>query len=133
MTKKIIKLTESDLQKIVKRVIQEQSMGTISIVNPGQNAEAEIVDRGGKKLLKVRTESGREQSVFVKTMLPIGKFMFEMGNDGKKMFGFDPKTKKKIEIFSTPFDEKSVDYLEELNVNFYKIVRTLQWNRDKLK
>ena len=51
MTKKIIKLTESDLQKIVKRVIQEQSMGTISIVNPGQNAEAEIVDRGGKKLL----------------------------------------------------------------------------------
>jgi hypothetical protein len=101
MTKKIIKLTESDLQKIVKRVIQEQSMSTISIVNPGQNAEAEIVDRGGKKLLKVRTESGREQSVFVKTMLPIGKFMFQMGNDGKKMFGFDPKTKKKIEIFIT--------------------------------
>ena len=101
MTKKIIKLTESDLQKIVKRVFQEQSMGTISIVNPGQNAEAEIVDRGGKKLLKVRTESGREQSVFVKTMLPIGKFMFQMGNDGKKMFGFDPKTKKKIEIFIT--------------------------------
>ena len=34
-------------------------------------------------------------------MLPIGKFMFQMGNDGKKMFGFDPKTKKKIEIFIT--------------------------------
>jgi hypothetical protein len=113
MTKKIIKLTESDLQKIVKRVIQEQSMGTkvhndwkqpmgtISIVNPGQNAEAEILLYRGKKLLRVRTESGRKQSAFVKTDLPIGEFMFEMGNDGKKMFGFDPKTKKKIEIFIT--------------------------------
>jgi len=101
MGKKVIRLTESDLKNIVKRVIQEQSMTTISVVNPGQNAEAEIVDRGGKKLLKVRTESGREQSVFVKTLLPIGKFMFEMGKDGKRMFGFDPKTKKKIEIFVT--------------------------------
>ncbi len=99
MGKKVIRLTESDLKNIVKRVIQEQSTTTISVVNPGQNAEAEIVDRGGKKLLKVRTESGREQSVFVKTLLPIGKFMFEMGKDGKRMFGFDPKTKKKIEIF----------------------------------
>ena len=101
MGKKVIRLTESDLKNIVKRVIQEQSMTTISVVNPGQNAEAEIVDRGGKKLLKVRTESGREQSMFVKTLLPIGKFMFEMGKDGKRMFGFDPKTKKKIEIFVT--------------------------------
>ncbi len=101
MGKKVIRLTESDLKNIVKRVIQEQSTTTISIVTPGQNAEAEIVDRGGKKLLKVRTESGREQSVFVKTLLPIGKFMFEMGKDGKRMFGFDPKTKKKIEIFVT--------------------------------
>ena len=39
--------------------------------------------------------------MFVKTLLPIGKFMFEMGKDGKRMFGFDPKTKKKIEIFVT--------------------------------
>jgi hypothetical protein len=101
MGKKVIRLTESDLKNIVKRVIQEQSMKSISIVNPGQNAEAEIVDRGGKKLLKVRTESGREQSVFVKTTLPIGKFMFQMGNDGKRMFGFEPKTNKKIEIFVT--------------------------------
>jgi sialic acid synthase SpsE/protoporphyrinogen oxidase len=29
--------------------------------------------------------------------------------------------KKGIEIFSTPFDEKSVDFLEKLNVKFYKI------------
>jgi len=101
MGKKVIRLTESDLKNIVKRVIQEQSMGTISIVNPGQNAEAEILLYRGKKLLRVRTESGRKQSAFVKTALPIGEFMFEMGNDGKKMFGFDPKTKKKIEIFVT--------------------------------
>jgi sialic acid synthase SpsE/protoporphyrinogen oxidase len=37
----------------------------------------------------------------------------------KKIFYYAKK--KKIEIFSTPFDEKSVDYLEKLKVNFYKI------------
>jgi len=37
----------------------------------------------------------------------------------KKIFSYAKK--KKIEIFFTPFDEKSVDYLEKLKVNFYKI------------
>ncbi len=40
-------------------------------------------------------------------------------NFHKKIFSY--ARKKKIEIFSTPFDEKSVDYLEKLKVNFYKI------------
>jgi hypothetical protein len=26
--------------------------------------------------------------------------MFEMGKDGERMFGYEPKTKKKFEIFS---------------------------------
>ena len=34
---------------------------------------------------------------------------------------FNYAKKRKIEIFSTPFDEKNVDFLEKLNVNFYKI------------
>jgi hypothetical protein len=96
---KIIKLTEADLQKIVKRVIKEQNAPkTITIVTPGQTAEGEIIEKGGKKTLKVRTESGREQSISIQTSLPNGKFMFEMGKDGKKMFGYHPTTKKKIEI-----------------------------------
>jgi hypothetical protein len=36
----------------------------------------------------------------VKTALPKGTFMFEMGKDGERMFGYEPKTKKKFEIFS---------------------------------
>ena len=36
----------------------------------------------------------------------------------KEIFAY--ARKKGIEIFSTPFDEKSVDLLEELNVKFYK-------------
>ena len=39
--------------------------------------------------------------------------------DTKKIF--EHAKKKNIEIFSTPFDLKSVDYLEKLNVKFYKI------------
>ncbi len=98
---KIIKLTESDLKRIVNRVISEQKDKKISIVTPGSNAEAEIkVDAEGNKVLVVRTETGREQSMKVKTALPKGSFMFEMGKDGERMFGFEPKTKKKFEIFS---------------------------------
>lgn len=37
----------------------------------------------------------------------------------EKIFSY--ARKKKIEIFSTPFDEESVNYLEKLNVNFYKL------------
>jgi sialic acid synthase SpsE/protoporphyrinogen oxidase len=37
----------------------------------------------------------------------------------QKIFSYAKK--KKITIFSTPFDEKSVDYLEKLNVQLYKI------------
>ena len=40
-------------------------------------------------------------------------------SDTKKIFEY--ASKKKIEIFSTPFDESNVDMLEKLNVKFYKI------------
>ena len=40
-------------------------------------------------------------------------------NQTKKLFNYAKS--KKIEIFSTPFDEKQVDMLEKLKVNFYKI------------
>ncbi len=39
--------------------------------------------------------------------------------DTQKIFNYAKK--RKIEIFSTPFDLESVDYLEKLNVKFYKI------------
>lgn len=98
---KIIKLTETDLKRIVKKVIREQKDKKITVVTPGSNAEAEIkMDTDGTKVLVVRTETGREQSMKVKTALPKGTFMFEMGKDGERMFGYEPKTKKKFEIFS---------------------------------
>lgn len=98
---KIIKLTETDLKRIVKKVIREQKEKKITVVTPGSNAEAEIkMDTDGTKVLVVRTETGREQSMKVKTALPKGTFMFEMGKDGERMFGYEPKTKKKFEIFS---------------------------------
>jgi sialic acid synthase SpsE len=49
--------------------------------------------------------------------------MFQRLNLNRKFHQkiFDYARTKKIEIFSTPFDERSVDYLEELKVNFYKL------------
>ena len=40
-------------------------------------------------------------------------------NEHKKLFEY--ARKKKVEIFSTPFDENDVDFLEKLKVNFYKV------------
>ena len=40
-------------------------------------------------------------------------------NEHKKLFEY--ARKKKVEIFSTPFDESDVDFLEKLKVNFYKV------------
>ena len=40
-------------------------------------------------------------------------------NEQKKLFNY--ARNKKVEIFSTPFDENDVELLEKLNVNFYKI------------
>ena len=42
-------------------------------------------------------------------------------NEKKHKEIFQYARKKGIEIFSTPFDEKSVDFLEKLKVKFYKI------------
>ena len=39
--------------------------------------------------------------------------------DHKKLFKY--ARKKNIEIFSTPFDFRSVDFLEDMNVNLYKV------------
>ena len=96
--KKKIRLTEQDLVNLIKKIIVEQKVKTITIVTPGENAEGEIViTKDGRKKLKVKTEN-QEQEIFVKTALPQGKFMFEMGSDGKLMYGYEPKTRKKLSI-----------------------------------
>lgn len=90
--KKIIKLTESDLVNIVKKVISEQKKFEL-FINPGQEVEGELLG----DLITLTTEMGRTQIFKVKTTLPAGKFMFEYGKDGK-YYGFDRKGKKH-EIF----------------------------------
>lgn len=98
--KKIIRLTESDLVKLVKKVIKEQnSTKKITIVTPGKNAECTIKKNSdGSKSLTVRTETGREQTISVEDDSPVGNFMFEMGSDGNTMSILDSKSKKKKTI-----------------------------------
>ena len=112
--KKVIKLTESQLFRIINDVIEEQNVmkkqapknvpiknlvSKIDAIFPGQTAQAEIKLKDNKKVLVVTTELGKVQSMYVKTNLPVGGFMFELSKDGKRMFGYENKTGKKIEIF----------------------------------
>ena len=90
--KKVIKLTESDLTRIVKRVIQEQKKFDLMIA-PGSNSQAQL--KGD--VLTIMSEDGRQQKFQVKTGLPQGTFMFQYGKDGK-YYGFD-NNNKKYEIF----------------------------------
>ncbi len=92
MAKKIIKLTENDLINLVKRVISEQKKFDLG-VNPGQTLEGELIG----DILTLTSEMGKVHIFKVKTSLPLGKFMFEFGKDGK-YYGYD-KNGKKHEIF----------------------------------
>jgi hypothetical protein len=89
--KKVIKLTESDLKELVKRVILEQKKFSL-VVTQGSTAEGELKNN----IMTITTENGQVQSFIVKTALPQGKFMFEYGKDGK-YYGYD-KNGKKVEI-----------------------------------
>lgn len=108
--KKVIKLTEAQLVEVIKNVIEEQKVmpkstpiknlvGKIDAVFPGQTAQGEIMVKNNKKILTITTESGNTQSMYVNTNLPVGGFMFELGKDGKRMYGYESKSGKKIEIF----------------------------------
>ena len=91
MTKRVIKLTESDLTKIIKKIISEQKKFEL-VVTQGSTAEGEL--KGN--VMTITTENGQVQKFEVKTALPSGKFMFEYGKDGK-YYGYD-KNGKQIEI-----------------------------------
>lgn len=90
--KKTIRLNESDLIRLVRKVINEQKKFEL-FVTQGSDAQGSLKDN----VLTISTESGRTQKFKVKTALQPGKFMFHYGKDGK-YYGFDPKTNKKIEI-----------------------------------
>lgn len=90
--KKVIRITEGDLIKIVQNVLNEQKKFKL-VVTQGSDAHGNIK----KNVLTITTESGTKQKFEVKTALPEGDFMFHYGKDGK-YYGFHPKTGKKLEI-----------------------------------
>lgn len=90
--KKVIRLSESDLRKIVKKVISEQKKFDLMLF-PGQNVEGNY----NNGVLTLTTEMGRVQKFKAKAGLPNGDFMFEYGKDGK-YYGYHPKTGRKTEI-----------------------------------
>ena len=66
MGQKIIKLTESDLEKIIKRVISEQK----NFVVYGKNPEGTISIEKGKKVLNLTYQSNPSQKFVVDTQYP---------------------------------------------------------------
>jgi len=90
--KKVIRLTENDLVRLIKKVINEQKKFEL-IVTQGSDAEASLKDN----IVTITTEMGRVQKFKVKTSLPQGKFLFHHGKDGK-YYGYNQKTNKKTEI-----------------------------------
>lgn len=72
MAKKIIRLTESDLELIVKRVIAEQSIKVNASID--SSPEAILNFENGKKTILVRSTMGFEDQKFeIETQFPIKK------------------------------------------------------------
>jgi len=69
MAKKIIRLTESDLEKIVRKVIQEQKIDVLATV--GSSPEGTIGLENKQKVLTVTTQSGRTQKFIIETTHPV--------------------------------------------------------------
>lgn len=98
MAKKIIRLTESDLTRIVEKVIIEQQSLTKKIkLFPGGSVQGSLNIKNGKKILTIKYESSPSETFVVDTELPVGNFMVELGKDGK-YYGFNSKTNKKMPI-----------------------------------
>ena len=98
MTKKIIRLTESDLTRIVQKVINEQKSHTKKIkLFPGGSVQGSLKIKDGKKILTIKYESSPSETFIVDTQLPVGNFMVELGKDGK-YYGFNSKTNQKTLI-----------------------------------
>jgi hypothetical protein len=93
MNKKIIKITESDLEKLVQRVIMEekQSINEVSV----DKIVSKIKSRGGK----VEPHEEEKLMTYVKNKVDSGKdydvnitqkgFSVTKGDERKKIFGFD--------------------------------------------
>lgn len=85
--KKIIKLTESDLKRLIEKVIKEQK--TLDIrVTKGSSAQGTIALENGKKVLTLTYESGLnpDQKFVVETTFPAlveprGVFVTYKGNN----------------------------------------------------
>lgn len=79
--KKIIKLTEEDLQKIVKKVIKEQSEPPIF---KGSDMQANlVVGKDGKTYINFQSEMGNKYPLWgpiKNTNLPKGTFMISNKN-----------------------------------------------------
>lgn len=97
MAKKVIRLTESDLEKIVKRVIKEQSEKFKVNATIGSSPEVVLNIENGKKTLLVRSSMGfGDQKFIIETEFPIrkkdqpvfatykGNNIFELLQDGGK-------------------------------------------------
>lgn len=91
MGQKIIKLTEADLEKIVKKVIKEQKINVFA--SPGNSPEGTIGLENKQKVLTITTESGRTQKFIVNTLHPVTvepKPIF-IEYKGNKVFLLGPK------------------------------------------
>ena len=85
--KKIIKLTESDLRKLIEKVIKEQKELDIRVTK-GSSAQGKISLINGKKVLTITYESGLnpDQKFIVNTDYPAlveprGVFVLYKGNN----------------------------------------------------
>jgi hypothetical protein len=82
--KKVIKLTESDLYNIVKRVIKEQSL----------SFEARLIEKGFEKI---------KNNVLVKKIPKTGDFYFNLKNNGAEITILNP-SEKVIRKFNAKFN-----------------------------
>jgi sialic acid synthase SpsE/protoporphyrinogen oxidase len=100
--------------KLAKKLIDEAKKSGCNAVKFQSFSAESRVSKKVKSVNYAEEADGLQENIY--EMFKRLSFTFK---ETKNIFNYAKK--KKIEIFSTPFDEKNVDFLEKLNVNFYKI------------
>ncbi len=91
MGQKIVRLTESDLESIVRRIIKEQKINVIATAGSAPEGNISVVNK--EKVLTVTTESGRTQKFVIQTLHPatIEPKAIYMEYKGNNIFLLGPK------------------------------------------
>ena len=118
--KKVIRLTEADLARIVKRVISEQQPSSLSNLNRGFAPTAQKITQGCSKIFSLISQFAKKQTGPYLKLIQAVKANPENINEIIVSYGKTEQQKQKIQEFLNWIDGLDGPELESALISTYK-------------